>query len=686
MYFPLSRLCAFANDFQHWIANEQEHFRQAPEAVGYGYNISESMSSNIDDATMHELYVWPFADAVRAGVGSVMCSYQQINNSYGCQNSKMMNGILKQELGFQGFVMSDWQAQHGGVSDALAGLDMTMPGDTLFNTGVSFWGPNLTIAVVNGSIPEWRIDDMATRIMAAYFYVGLDETKKPWSFNSWDFSGTGRIHMADPNSTVGVINQHVDVRADHGALIRSMAARSTVLLKNENNALPLNKPRFLAVIGEDAVTNEKGPNGCADRGCAEGTYAQGWGSGSVQFPYLVTPEQALSQQAQLDGSRFETISDNYAWNNIRSLVSQDFVTALVFVNAASGEGYINVDQNKGDRKNLTLWNDGDALIKNVSSVCNNTIVVIHSVGPTLIGDWYDNPNITAILWAGLPGQESGNSITDVLYGRVNPAARSPFTWGKTREDYGTDLLYDENNNNKAPQVQFNEGVFIDYRSFDARNITPVYEFGHGLSYTSFKYSNLQIEKFNVGPYQPTGGMTSAAPDTQDVSKNWEDYQFPDDIEPVYQYIYPWLNGTDPRNVSGDPNYGLPNSDYIPAGADDGSPQPRLPSSGAPGGNPQLWDIMYHVSVDIENTGERDGEEVPQLYVSLGGEYDPKWILRDFGRVPIKKGEAVTWTGKVTRRDLSNWDTGSQNWVIREGKKRVFVGPSSRKMALQGNLE
>ncbi len=96
-----------------------------------------------------------------------MCSYNQINNSYGCQNSKLLNNILKDELGFQGFIMSDWQAQHAGVSTALAGLDMTMPGDTLFNTGYTYWGTNLTLAVVNGTVPEWRIDDLALRIMAA---------------------------------------------------------------------------------------------------------------------------------------------------------------------------------------------------------------------------------------------------------------------------------------------------------------------------------------------------------------------------------------------------------------------------------------------------------------------------------------------------------------------------------------
>ena len=112
------------------------------------------MSTNMDDKTLHEIYAWPFQDAVHAGVGAVMCSYQQMNNSYGCQNSKLTNGILKDEFGFQGFVMSDWQAQHAGAATAAAGLDMTMPGDTTFNTGISYWGGNLTLAVVNGTILE----------------------------------------------------------------------------------------------------------------------------------------------------------------------------------------------------------------------------------------------------------------------------------------------------------------------------------------------------------------------------------------------------------------------------------------------------------------------------------------------------------------------------------------------------
>lgn len=146
---------------QHFIANEQETNRN-PTIDGLTIfppnegNVT-SVSSNLDDRTMHELYLWPFADAVNAGTGTVMASYNRLNNSYGAQNSKTLNGLLKTELGFQGVVLSDWGAQHAGYAGALAGLDMQMP------SGDYFWGENLTTAVSNGSVPQSRFDDMATR-------------------------------------------------------------------------------------------------------------------------------------------------------------------------------------------------------------------------------------------------------------------------------------------------------------------------------------------------------------------------------------------------------------------------------------------------------------------------------------------------------------------------------------------
>lgn len=662
---------------KHLLGNEQEHFRQAPQQ---GYNITDASSSNIDDVTLHELYLWPFADAIRAGTASIMCSYQQLNNSYGCENSYLLNYILKGELDFQGFVMSDWAAQHSGVASALAGLDMTMPGDAQFVSSTSYWGPNLTVAVLNGTVPQWRLDDAAVRIIAAWYYVGRDTAAVPINFDSWTLDTYGYQHFV-AQQNLRLVNEHVDVRGDHGALARTLASASTVLLKNTNNVLPLTgREKLTAVFGEDAGNNPNGPNGCPDRGCNNGTLGMAWGSGTANFAYLVTPETGIQNVVVANGGAFESITNNYAYTQIQSLASRASV-AMVFVNANSGEGFITVDGNVGDRNNLTLWVDGDTLIQNVSALCNNTIVVVHSVGPVLLGNYSTNPNVTAILWAGIPGEQSGNAIADVLYGRVNPGAKLPFTMAATRRDYGTDLLYEPNA--PVPQTDFTEGIFIDYRALDRANIDPVYEFGFGLSYTTFSYSNLQITRTQAGPYTPTTGMTAAAPTFGSISNNSADYLFPSNITRIATYIYPYLNSTDLRASADDDNYGLPG--FIPEGAQDSSPQPRVAAGGAPGGNPQLWDVLYQVTATITNTGNVAGEEVPQLYLSLGGPYDAKVVLRNFERLSIQPGTSATFNADITRRDVSNWDPASQNWVITNYTKTAYVGSSSRQLLLNATL-
>ena len=666
---------------KHFVGNEQEHFRQPAQP---GFSTNASISSNIDDATMHELYLWPFADAVRAGTGSIMCSYNRLNSSYACHNSHLLNGLLKSELNFQGFVMSDWTAQLTGVASTLAGLDMTMPGDTSFNSGQSFWGANLTISVLNGTVPQWRIDDAAVRIMAAYYYVGRDQHNTSVNFDSWSYDTYGPLHyVGGAEYGTGLINQHVDVRGDHAALIRQIGSASTVLLKNTNKTLPLNgKEKLTAVFGEDAAGNRNGPNGCPDRGCDNGTLAMGWGSGTSSYPYLVTPDTAIQNALLAAGASYESVTDNWALASVAKLAARA-TTAIVFANADSGEGFINVDGNIGDRNNLTFWNNADDVIRNVSATCNNTILVIHSVGPVLIDDYANNPNITAILWAGLPGQETGNAIADVLYGRVNPGGKLPFTMAKTHEDFGTDVLYNTSLTTGGPQTGFTEGVFIDYRHLDRVNKIPTYEFGYGLSYTSFAYSALQVTKLDAGAYVPTQGETPPAPTYGSVSNDTSQYVFPADIKRVPTYIYPWLNGTDLKNSSGDPDYGAAGA--FPADAADGRPQPLHPAGGAPGGNPTLWTPLYRVEAIITNTGTVVGDEVPQLYVSLGGPYDPKVVLRGFDRLGVRPGEAVTFAAELTRRDLSNWNTTTQNWEVTSFPKTVFVGPSSRRLPLNATL-
>jgi len=668
---------------KHYIANEQEHFRQISESSNYG-KITDPVSSNLDDVTMHELYLWPFAEGVRAGVASVMCSYNQVNNSHACQNSYILNYLLKQELGFQGFVMSDWAATYSGVQAALSGLDMTMPGDIAFGDGASYFGANLTIAILNGTLPQWRLDDMAMRIIASWYYVGRDSVDTDINFSSWTGDTFGNRNFAGQTSHQ-VINEHVDARQEHGKLIRQIASASTVLLKNDHNTLPLGgKEKLTAVFGEDAGPCPLGANGYGDRGADCGSLGIGWGSGTADFASFITPDTALAYEASQRGGAYESVLQNGARGQMATLARKAALVngvCIVFANADSGEGYINVDNNYGDRNNLTLWQGADAVIETVSGNCNKTILVIHSPGPVELGTYKNNRNITAILWAGMPGEQSGNAIADVLYGRVNPGGRLPFTMGNTRADYGTDILYSANQ--AVPQIQFEEGVFIDYRAFDRANITPVYEFGYGLSYTNFTYSNLVITNVGAGNYTSTTGHTPMASTYGSYNQSTEAHLFPKNLTLVKNYIYPYLSSTDMSKASRSSNYGHLS---LPASARNASSQPLLPASGAPGGNAELWDVLYEIRCTIINNGNLTGEEVPQLYVGLGGKYDPVRVLRGFERLSIQPGQSTTFTSHLTRKDLSSWDTVKQDWVRKNNvSQKVWIGRSSRLIELEGVL-
>jgi beta-glucosidase len=149
------------------------------------------------------------------------------------------------------------------------------------------------------------------------------------------------------------------------------------------------------------------------------------------------------------------------------------------------------------------------------------------------------------------------------------------------------------------------------------------------------------------------------------------------------YIYPYLNSTNLSAAYDGNDYG--STDFIPEGALDGTPQSRIPAGGAPGGNPALWDVLYTVSCTITNNGTVPGEEIAQVYVSLGGPNDPKVVLRNFDRLSIQPGQSARFEADITRRDLSNWDSAAQNWVITNYTKTVYVGASSRKLYLSQKL-
>ena len=389
----------------------------------------------------------------------------RVNNSYGCQNSKLLNGILKTELGFEGLVVSDWDAQHSGVASANAGLDLVMPDS-------GFWGGNLAEAVNNGSVSASRVEDMVLRQLAAYYYIGQDEGDYP------------------PASVASSTQKHVavNVQNDHSDLIREIGAAGTVLVKNVDGALPLKNRTFLNVYGFDAVVKPVPWQNPSRFGggyevnwgwnTLNGTLITGGGSGSNTPALVIDPFHAITE-------RIRKAKGTLRWDFYSENPSPQYVNAdacLVFINAYASESF--------DRTSLTD-EFSDNLVQNVAANCTNTIVVIHSTGIRVVDAWIDNPNVTAVLFAGLPGQESGNAITEILWGDVNPSGRLPFTVAKKESDYDA-LLNSSVSFDAYPQDNFTEGLYIDYRAFDQQGIQPRYEFGYGLSYTSFSYANLQI--------------------------------------------------------------------------------------------------------------------------------------------------------------------------------------------------
>lgn len=264
-----------------------------------------------------------------------------------------------------------------------------------------------------------------------------------------------------------------------------------MLLKN-TGSLPLSKPKSISLIGYDLGPSLLGPNGYSDRGGDQGTLAIGWGSGTADFPYLVDPLQAFSVQARKDKSVL-----NWHFNDTdlkgAAAVAHGAAVAIVGINSDSGEQYITVEGNEGDRNELLPWHNGTELVKAVAAANNNTIVVVHSVGPIIMEEWIDLENVTAVVWAGLPGQESGNALLDVLYGAYNPSGRLPYTIAKKREDYSADIVYVNSAEPPHPQVDYTEKLNIDYRHFLSNNITPRFEFGFGLSYTEFNLTNLNVQ-------------------------------------------------------------------------------------------------------------------------------------------------------------------------------------------------
>lgn len=288
---------------------------------------------------------------------------------------------------------------------------------------------------------------------------------------------------------------------------------------------------------------------------------------------------------------------------------------LVFINAMATEGW--------DRDGL--HDDfSDGLVLHVAAHCARTVVIVHAAGIRLVDRWIDHPNVTAALLAHLPGQDLGAALVRILYGDVSPSGKLPYTLASNESDYGA--LYAPCGERAAadgdhfPQCDYEEGVYIDYRHFDAKKLTPRFEFGFGLSYTTFSYDRPEV----------VGSAELSVDSSQRIM----------------------------RNLDGD-------------GDGDGKDED--------GGS--IWDVVRTVSVDITNTGKMTGAEVAQLYVGIPNA--PEKQLRGFDKVTLAPGERARATFELTRRDLSIWDVVSQSWVVQRGRYVIYMGSSSRDIRWTG---
>lgn len=392
------------------------------------------IDAKVDERTLREIYLPAFEAAVkRAQPWSVMCSYNKINGSYGSEHYDLLTRILKEEWGLEGYVVSDWGAVHDRVTALKAGLDLEMPGPRARRTQA------VIQAVNDGELDESILDEAARRILRIVFKAA--ETPKGGAF---------------------------DVDAHH-ALAQKIAGESIVLLKN-NGILPLKPNVNVAVIGR----------------AAEVAHFQGGGSSHINPTRVSVPFaelKALAHDAELTYAMGYPADDSFQPALIAEAVglAQAADVAVLHIGLPSykeSEGY--------DRADMDLTTQQVALIKAVSAVQPNCVVVLNNGSPVAMGDWIDG--VGAVVEAWMMGQAGGGAIADVLFGRMNPSGKLAETFPARLEDTPAYLHWPGDNGH----VRYGEGLYIGYRYYDARKLPTQFPFGYGLSYTTFAYSNLEL--------------------------------------------------------------------------------------------------------------------------------------------------------------------------------------------------
>ena len=461
---------------KHYVGNDQETNRK-------------NSSSNIKKQALWEIYLEPFYRSVKdAEVGAIMAGYNAVNGTYCVNNSILINDYLKKQMGFQGYVMSDWwEVMSDSPDNFNNGLDMNMPGgydegDKWIGRNNSYWS-NLG-TYLGKEISYERLDDAVERILAPMYKLDQFNSKNKFP-------------------EVNLMND--TITNDTKKLNREAAAQSNVLLKNENNILPLKnmKGKTIAIIGNDA--DESPCITFSDCSCKflenkiyRGHMSLGYGSGTTYFNYAIDPLSAIKTRAKKEGiniiSSCEIEQTTKTLENRTIFIGKENIEkaketaanadlSIIFISADSGEQYIDLEESVGDRYDLNAWHSGNELVQAIldtyKDTNKNVIVVINSPGPVNL-PWLDK--IKGLIFSGLGGAESGNAITDILFGDYNPSGHLPYVWADI-DNYPTKINIFSN----PVQYNYEEGVFIGQRYFDKNNKTYTFPFGFGLSYTTFQF-------------------------------------------------------------------------------------------------------------------------------------------------------------------------------------------------------
>lgn len=403
------------------------------EAKHYAANNQETerktINEVIDERTLREIYLPAFKAAMKEGdAGAIMCAYPSVNGQCGCENTHLLKDILRGEWGFEGFVQSDYTATHSTVPAALAGLDLEMKHDDYYDSGMK-------AAIAQGRLNESVVDTMLIRRFSQMFRFGLFDHSLP----------------AKPIPT-----------AEDGDIARSIAEQSSVLLKNRQGLLPLRVREIhsVALIGPYA--------GAAHTG--------GGGSSAVTPLYTVSPVEGIRN---LFGAGVAVSYNDGSDPVAAAKLAASADVALVMVGNKDREGH--------DRPNLSLPANQDELVSSVAAANRRTAVVLKTGGPVLT-PWLSQ--VAAVLEVWYLGEEDGNAVANLLFGKANPSGKLPLTFPKAESDTPahTPKQYPGVNG----EVVYSERLEVGYRWYDAEKIPPLFPFGYGLSYTTFALRHLSV--------------------------------------------------------------------------------------------------------------------------------------------------------------------------------------------------